>query len=218
MEKTSILASFCPDEVIRFFWERAENEKEEQDDDGMITKLNNSAMKRKRKANRRKKLRLTEPLIMDPHDAVVLWIDICKFTSLAEKLPPTKLGKSISDFFSMLIERIVAHGGDVLKFCGDALLCSFRDANNQYNSEQIGIDASVLSACQCALEIQSLEFSFENIQFQVRTSIALGTCHAMLVGGTRDRWEYLVTGDPLRHIRVASADRFRRQPSEEVPS
>lgn len=35
------------------------------------------------------------------------------------------LSKSISTFFETAILMIYSHGGDVIKFCGDALMCIF---------------------------------------------------------------------------------------------
>jgi len=174
VDKSCVLAAFCPREVILHVHDKE------------ITKL-------------------TEPLVMDPHECVVLWIDICKFTSLTEILTAEKMGKAVSLYFSLVIEIVTQNGGDVLKFCGDALLCSFRDAHGL--ACQDALDASVASACLSATQVQSLIFNVHEddpgLMFQAKTCIALGTIHAMLVGGARDRWEYLVVGEPLQHIRVA---------------
>ena len=55
----------------------------------------------------------------------------------------------LSSYFGMLIELIYAHGGDVLKFAGDALICMFGDKHSTEPPEEI-----TLRAVQCALQLQ----------------------------------------------------------------
>ncbi|GBG33607.1 Adenylate cyclase type 10 [Hondaea fermentalgiana] len=160
--------------------------------------------------------RLQEPLVMDAHECVVLWIDICKFTRLAENVSPEMLGHALTEVFTIIIDLVTHHGGDVIKFCGDALLCTFRDAQNVYAQEGAGVDAAICAACKCAQAVQAtpLSVSVQNndqapdvfthsIDLQVKTCVAKGKIRAMLVGGAYDRWEYLVVGQPLQDLRAA---------------
>jgi len=61
----------------------------------------------------------------------LLFLDISGYTKLAEALGSIGaegtevLSTSISTFFETAILMIYSHGGDVIKFCGDALMCTF---------------------------------------------------------------------------------------------
>ena len=64
---------------------------------------------------------------------VVFLADISGFTKLSETLCHTgnengldTLNETISDYFARMIDMIYAHGGDVMKFAGDALLAVWR--------------------------------------------------------------------------------------------
>ena len=65
-------------------------------------------------------------------DSVLAFFDISGYTKLAESLAKKegsagteKLSSSLSVFFERAIQIINSHGGDVIKFCGDALMCVF---------------------------------------------------------------------------------------------
>src|SRR5437762_1402015 len=64
----------------------------------------------------------------DPSCAAVLFADISGFTALSERLTTRgpegveELTQVLNVYFGKLIEVIAAHGGDVAKFAGDALL------------------------------------------------------------------------------------------------
>src|SRR5688572_13965978 len=60
--------------------------------------------------------------------AAVLFADISGFTALAERLAQRgpagaeELTRLLNDYFGQLIDLVDAHGGEVVKFAGDALL------------------------------------------------------------------------------------------------
>jgi len=133
---------------------------------------------------------------------------MCGFTSMAENTSPAELAKIMSMCFSVLVDSVLRHGGDVLKFCGDAWLCSFRDSKGECKYLEQGIDASVVSACLCAMEIQGEETSLainseEGLEIQFKVSIALGKSYSLLCGGLHDRWDYIFMGEPIQQIRTA---------------
>ena len=75
----------------------------------------------------------------------VLVADISGFTPLTERL--TKKGpggielltKCINSYFDLIIGTVKAHGGDVIKFAGDAVICLFRRAGPEYGSAEVGL-------------------------------------------------------------------------------
>jgi adenylate cyclase len=58
--------------------------------------------------------------------AALIWLcDMRGFTALSESLPGTTLIALLNDYFGAMCEAVSAHGGEVLKFIGDALLAIF---------------------------------------------------------------------------------------------
>ena len=76
------------------------------------------------------------PYLRQELGAVAL-VDISGFTPLTEKLSKRGhcgvelLTETLNNFFSVAIDTIYEHGGDVVKFAGDALLITFRPADSR---------------------------------------------------------------------------------------
>jgi len=60
-------------------------------------------------------------------DTALLFVDISGFTNLCTRLEVDALQRHINNYFTALIDVVVAHGGDVLRFAGDAVVCSWYD-------------------------------------------------------------------------------------------
>lgn len=70
----------------------------------------------------------------------VIWLsDIRGFTDLSETLPRDTLIDLLNSYFGPMCDAVASHGGEVLKFIGDAMLAIFR------------IDADAASTCEAAL-------------------------------------------------------------------
>lgn len=132
--------------------------------------------------------------------ATLLFADISGFTAMSERL--TQLGREgaevitgiVNDYFATMLAIIAQHGGDLLKFGGDALLVSFS-----------GDDSAVLG-CQAALEMQRAMDRFAAIDtargaFNLRMTAALGTGRLFLASlGTPDRLEFAVMGPTVEQV------------------
>lgn len=59
-------------------------------------------------------------------EASVVFIDICKFTSLSEKLSPNEVVQILNQYFDLMVKEIIAHDGMVDKFIGDAIMAVFK--------------------------------------------------------------------------------------------
>ena len=59
-------------------------------------------------------------------EATVMFIDICGFTSITEKVSANKVVSLITKFFDLMVKEIIAQGGHVDKFMGDAAMAVFR--------------------------------------------------------------------------------------------
>ena len=88
--------------------------------------------------------------------AVALFADISGFTALTERLAQQglagveQISGLLNGYFGRLIDIIQDHGGDVIKFAGDALLAIWRPGAA---SQEAPAD-DILRAAQCGLTIQ----------------------------------------------------------------
>lgn len=59
-------------------------------------------------------------------EATVAFIDICGFTAISEKEKADTVVKILNDYFDIIVKEIIAQGGYVDKFIGDAIMAVFR--------------------------------------------------------------------------------------------
>ncbi len=156
---------------------------------------------------------LTQPVI-EHFSAAVLFADISGFTPLAEELArqgavgAERLKELLDICFGKLVELAHALGGDVIKFPGDGVLVLWRVR------PEAGQDLvqAVRLASKCALRIQedfdALEAipldGREPIRLRLRVAIGAGPAFAASVGGSEDRWEFVVGGEALGQIAAAA--------------
>nr|WP_084789035.1 adenylate/guanylate cyclase domain-containing protein [Ruegeria sp. TM1040] len=58
-------------------------------------------------------------------DAVICLFDLRGFTALSESLPGEELVDLLNDYFGHVVQLIQSHGGNILKFMGDAVMAMF---------------------------------------------------------------------------------------------
>jgi class 3 adenylate cyclase/tetratricopeptide (TPR) repeat protein len=133
----------------------------------------------------------------------VMFADISGFTAMSEKL--SQLGKEgaeeittiVNRFFATLLEVTDHHGGDLLKFGGDALLVFF------------GGEGHALRACLAALQMQARMSRFSETStsqgtFQLRMTIGLGTGPLFMAHlGSEEGMEFAVMGPGLAQMAQA---------------
>jgi len=143
--------------------------------------------------------------------AAILFIDVSGFTALNERLAklgpvgPEQVSKHLNKYFGSLIDVVYAHGGDVLKFAGDALICMFADYDSPPTEDLAKIS---LRAVQCGFEIQntpelSQYDSSEGFKLTLHIGVGAGELYALFVGGIADSWEFLVVGEPFLQLKTA---------------
>ncbi len=59
-------------------------------------------------------------------EATVAFIDICGFTSISETASPDSVITLLNNYFDIIVKEIIAQGGAVDKFIGDAAMAVFR--------------------------------------------------------------------------------------------
>jgi adenylate cyclase len=59
-------------------------------------------------------------------DATVMFIDVCSFTSITEQIPANTVVALLNGLFDKIVKEILAQGGHIDKFMGDAVMAVFR--------------------------------------------------------------------------------------------
>ncbi len=147
----------------------------------------------------------------------VLFADITGFTALAERLAKLDTDQSamrdthqsaegaeeltarLNDYFEQLIQITTDHGGDIVKFAGDALYALWPATNED-------LSTAALRAAQCGLIVQEKLKDYktpEGTELRLRIGIGAGDVWAMCVGGMYKRWEFLLAGSPLGQMSTA---------------
>jgi len=65
-------------------------------------------------------------IVNEKVEASVTFIDICSFTSISENESPDTVVKLLNSYFDVMVKEIIAQGGQVDKFIGDAIMAVFR--------------------------------------------------------------------------------------------
>jgi class 3 adenylate cyclase len=71
-------------------------------------------------------------------ESALLFVDINGFTKLSTMLDVESLSKVINSYFEMIVSEVIFHGGDILKFAGDAFFAewSVREEDGRDNDLQ----------------------------------------------------------------------------------
>jgi class 3 adenylate cyclase len=143
----------------------------------------------------------------DAHPAAVLFADISGFTSMTERLAAQgsagaeQLTRLLNAYFGQLIDVVTAHGGDVVKFAGDALLAVWQ------NGDGDDLACFTRRAAQCALEVQGALRNYETpegIRLALRVAISAGLVRHLHLGGVLGRCEFLAVGQPFEDVGAAN--------------
>lgn len=142
-------------------------------------------------------------------EAVALFADLSGFTALSEAL--ARSGKSGAEelteilnwHFGMLVDVVHTHGGDVVRFGGDAISAVFR-CTTRNRALVAG------RAVRCALAMQaagqrrkSIRTSAGTHRLHMKVGMAHGRVVCTVVGDVGARLDYVVTGDALQRCVAA---------------
>lgn len=142
----------------------------------------------------------------DRFPAALLFADISGFTALSERLAQRgpsgaeDLINILNTYFGMLNELIYAHGGDIVKFAGDALLVLWPAAS------EADLALQTRRAAQCALAMPAALAGVqapEGVRLSLRVGLGAGEVALTHLGGISGRWDLMVTGLPLTAIGTA---------------
>jgi len=102
--------------------------------------------------------------------------------------------------FGRLIDTISSHGGDIIKFAGDALLAIWPSGEGDL-ADAVG------AALRCGLAAQASfrdPDAVDSLQLSLRIAIGAGPVSLLLLGGLKGRWEIVATGEALRQLGATS--------------
>jgi adenylate cyclase len=125
----------------------------------------------------------------------VLFSDVVGFSTIAEKLTPARLVELLNEYFTVMTEVILVHGGIVDKYQGDALMAEF--------GAPVPLEDHALRACRAALAMnRALDRMAPEWEAagkpRLDTRVGINT-GKMLLGnlGSRRIMDYTVMGDAV---------------------
>jgi len=128
-------------------------------------------------------------------EITVLFADIRKFTTFAEKLAPEHLIEVLNQYLKIGGDAVMAQDGTLDKFMGDQIMGIFNSPND--------LPDHTLAAVRTALAMQSaIATHSQTMPESERLSFGVGiNCGAAVVGyvGTEDKSDYTAVGDVVNY-------------------
>ncbi|MEJ7695032.1 adenylate/guanylate cyclase domain-containing protein [Daejeonella sp.] len=126
-------------------------------------------------------------------EATVVFIDVCGFTAITEQVAANTVVKLLNGLFDTIVKEIIAQGGHVDKFMGDAVMAVFR---GDYH-----LDRAIDAALAVKIQVEKSEaIEMGNIKYKPQISIGINS--GEMVSGnigseTLKRLDYTVIGDAV---------------------
>jgi len=146
-------------------------------------------------------------------DGALFFVDISGFTKLSGRLTADELKYHCNAYFGLLLGVISRHGGDVLKFLGDAFFVLWPCATDA-SSEAKACNA--WRAARCAVDVMRSCATYDAgagahaVSLRLHCGLGVGKVHVYVVGAC-DRWELVVAGDPVRQLSETEGEAERGQ-------
>lgn len=123
-------------------------------------------------------------------EATVMFVDICSFTSISETTSADAVVHLLNNYFDVMVKEIIAQGGHVDKFIGDAVMAVFR---GNFHLDR-AIDA--------ALAVRSKVGLLPSVSDQFTPKVSIGINSGEMISGnigsiTLKRLDYTVIGDTV---------------------
>jgi adenylate cyclase len=124
-------------------------------------------------------------------EATVMFVDICGFTAITEQVAANMVVKLLNGLFDKIVKEILAQGGHVDKFMGDAVMAVFRG--------NFHLDRAIDAALAVREELKNIEevTAGDNVY---KPDISIGINSGEMVSGnigsaSLKRLDYTVIGD-----------------------
>ncbi|MBA4411578.1 MAG: adenylate/guanylate cyclase domain-containing protein [Bacteroidota bacterium] len=125
-------------------------------------------------------------------EATIVFIDICSFTSISENESPDSVVKLLNSYFEVMVKEIIAQGGYIDKFIGDAVMAVFRG--------DFHLDRAIDASLAVRNKINSSSVLPENVSFIPQVSIGINSGEMIsgnIGSATLRRLDYTVIGDTV---------------------
>ena len=130
--------------------------------------------------------------------AAIFVADLRRFTSISTQLPAAATAEVINRYYDVVVPPIEAHGGEVLKFIGDAVLAIFPTASSSDDEAVV----AALDAGRAALEADVAPFEVNGVSVPIHFGVAIHVGDAAYGNvGSGDRLDFTVIG---RDVNIAA--------------
>lgn len=133
----------------------------------------------------------TSLMVNETIDASVAFIDICSFTTISENEPPDKVVRLLNKYFDVMVQEIIAQGGYIDKFIGDAIMAVFRGNHH--------LDRAIEASVALRKKIDGLQpEQHDGISFFPKLSIGINSGEMIsgnIGSASLRRLDYTVIGD-----------------------
>jgi class 3 adenylate cyclase/FixJ family two-component response regulator len=122
----------------------------------------------------------------------VAFIDICSFTSISENDSPDNVVKLLNSYFDVIVKQIIAQGGYIDKFIGDAVMAVFKG--------DFHLDRAIDACLAVREEIEKLPNESGQAGFLPKVSIGINSGEVVSgnIGSAQlKRLDYTVIGDSV---------------------
>jgi class 3 adenylate cyclase/FixJ family two-component response regulator len=134
----------------------------------------------------------TSLMVNENVEATVAFIDICSFTSISENEPPDNVVKLLNNYFDVMVKEIIAQGGYIDKFIGDAIMAVFRG--------NFHLDRAIDASIAVRAKINELPILSDTISFVPKVSIGINSGEMIsgnIGSASLRRLDYTVIGDTV---------------------
>lgn len=128
----------------------------------------------------------------------ILFADLRGFSSLSEKLPPEQLVTQLNEYLFEMVQCIMAEGGTVQKYIGDAILAAWGDTHS--SSEEKDAEQAVAAALSMRAALRRLNEGWATRSDRVPLRIGIGLNQGMVTVGNLGhprRMEFGVLGNAV---------------------
>lgn len=122
-------------------------------------------------------------------EATVAFIDICGFTAISENEKADSVVQILNDYFDVIVKEIIAQGGYIDKFIGDAIMAVFR---GEYHLDR------AVDACLAVRSKIDVLPAVEGRSYSPKVSIGINSGEMVsgnIGSATLRRLDYTVIGD-----------------------
>ena len=126
-------------------------------------------------------------------EATVMFVDVCGFTAITEHVPANTVVNLLNGLFDKIVKEIIAQGGHVDKFMGDAIMAVFR---GEFHLDR-AIDAALAVRAQLSNE-DEITAGDKKFKPQIAVGINSGEMVSGNIGSASlKRLDYTVIGDAV---------------------